>query len=411
MDISSLRERATPGAFGVSELNEYIKRLFDSDRTLNAVSVKGEISNFVNHRSGHLYFSLKDADGQIRAVMFRSAAQRLKFMPENGMKVILRGSVSVYQRDGSYQLYANSLEPDGIGALYLAYEQLKEKLMSEGLFDEENKKLIPEYPLRVGVITSPTGAAVRDIINVTGRRFPLAKIYLYPSLVQGEGAVENLVQALDYFEESGLVDVIIIGRGGGSIEDLWAFNSEILARKIFSAKTPIISAVGHETDFTICDFVADMRAPTPSAAAEIAVPDIRELIMRMDSTSERMCHALTSLVERKRERFDLLISRDVLTRPNLLIDGLREDLAQAFTKVCDSVAQNIGDIKNMLLLQAEKLNALSPLSVMSRGFSIVEHEDKILKSAADVSKGDLLKIRLTAGAISARVEQILSDGV
>lgn len=411
MDISSLRERAMPGALSVSELNEYIKRLFDSDRTLNAVSVKGEISNFVNHRSGHLYFSLKDADGQIRAVMFRSAAQRLKFMPENGMKVILHGSVSVYQRDGSYQLYANSMEPDGIGALYLAYEQLKEKLMSEGLFDEENKKLIPEFPLRVGVITSPTGAAVRDIINVTGRRFPLAKIYLYPSLVQGEGAVENLVEALDYFEESRLVDVIIIGRGGGSIEDLWAFNSEILARKIFSAKTPIISAVGHETDFTICDFVADMRAPTPSAAAEIAVPDIRELIMRIDSMSERMCHALTSLAERKRERLESLMNRDVLARPNLLIDGLREDLVQTFIKVCDSAVKNINDRKSMLILQTEKLNALSPLSVMARGYSITEHEDKILKSASDVTKGDLLKIRLSDGAVSARVEQILSDGV
>lgn len=411
MDISSLRERAMPGALSVSELNEYIKRLFDSDRTLNAVSVKGEISNFVNHRSGHLYFSLKDADGQIRAVMFRSAAQRLKFMPENGMKVILHGSVSVYQRDGSYQLYANSMEPDGIGALYLAYEQLKEKLMSEGLFDEENKKLIPEFPLRVGVITSPTGAAVRDIINVTGRRFPLAKIYLYPSLVQGEGAVENLVEALDYFEESRLVDVIIIGRGGGSIEDLWAFNSEILARKIFSAKTPIISAVGHETDFTICDFVADMRAPTPSAAAEIAVPDIRELIMRIDSMSERMCHALTSLAERKRERLESLMNKDVLTRPNLLIDGRREDLVQTFIKVRDSAVKNINDRKSKLLLQTEKLNALSPLSVMARGYSITEHEDKILKSASDVTKGDLLKIRLSDGAVSARVEQILSDGV
>lgn len=411
MDISSLRERAMPGALSVSELNEYIKRLFDSDRTLNAVSVKGEISNFVNHRSGHLYFSLKDADGQIRAVMFRSAAQRLKFMPENGMKVILHGSVSVYQRDGSYQLYANSMEPDGIGALYLAYEQLKEKLMSEGLFDEENKKPIPMYPLRVGVVTSPTGAAVRDIINVTGRRFPLAKIYLYPSLVQGEGAVENLVEALDYFEASGLVDVIIIGRGGGSIEDLWAFNSEILARKIFIAKTPIISAVGHETDFTICDFVADMRAPTPSAAAEIAVPDIRELIMRVDSMSDRMCYALTSLAARKRERLESLMNRDVLIRPHLLIDGLRENLAEAFAKVCDSAVKNINDRKSILLLQTEKLNALSPLSVMSRGFSITEHEDKIIKSSTEVSAGDLLKIRLSEGAISARVEQILSDGV
>ena len=411
MDISSLRERALPGAFGVSELNEYIKRLFDSDRTLSAVSVKGEISNFVNHRSGHLYFSLKDADGQIRAVMFRSSAQRLKFVPENGMRVVLRGSVSVYQRDGSYQLYATSMEPDGIGALYLAYEQLKEKLAAEGLFAEESKKAIPEFPERVGVITSPTGAAVRDIINVTGRRFPLAKIYLYPSLVQGDGAVENLVEALDYFEKSKLVDVIIIGRGGGSIEDLWAFNSEILARKIFALKIPIISAVGHETDFTICDFVSDMRAPTPSAAAEIAVPDIREITLRVDSASERLCLALSAMAARKRERLVSLTKRDVLTNPCVIIDKLYEDLERVFKTACDAVSEICADRKGELLLKSEKLNVLSPLSVISRGYSITENKGKLVKSANSISVGDLLKIRLSDGAVSARVEEISGGGV
>ena len=245
MDISALRERSSSAAMTVAELNEFIKNIFDSTRALTSVTVKGEISNFTFHRSGHLYFSLKDADSQIRSVMFRSSAARLKFIPENGMKVIAHGSVSVYTRDGSYQFYVNSLQPDGVGALYLAYEQLKAKLEREGLFSEEFKRKIPEFPEKIGVITSPTGAAVRDIINVCARRYPLAKLYLYPSLVQGDGAEENLIKALDYFDKTKLVDTVIIGRGGGSIEDLWAFNSERLARKIHEMQIPVISAVGH----------------------------------------------------------------------------------------------------------------------------------------------------------------------
>ena len=283
MDISSLRERREPSEITVSELNSYIKSILDNDKRLSAISVRGEISNFKRHSSGHLYFTLKDDGGQIRAVMFRSYADRIRFMPEDGMKVIVRAEVSVYAQAGTYQLYVNSMQPDGVGALYLAYEQLKERLACEGLFDQEHKIPLPSYPTRIGVITSPTSAAVRDIINVTGRRYPLATVYVYPALVQGDGAEKSLIEGLKYFEQSGLADVIIIGRGGGSIEDLWAFNSEALARCIYTMNTPVISAVGHETDFTICDFVADMRAPTPSAAAEIAVPDIRELSMRMDS--------------------------------------------------------------------------------------------------------------------------------
>ena len=241
IDINSLRERDNIDIFSVSSLNEYIKSIFENNRTLSSVTVRGEISNFTNHRSGHLYFSLKDGDGQIRAVMFRSRAAGLKFMPESGMKVIVHGSVSVFPRDGSYQIYVSSMQPDGIGALYLAYEQMKARLAEEGLFDEAHKQPIPAFPRRIGVITSPTGAAVRDIINVTGRRYPLADVYLYPALVQGSGAEASLVKALDYLDKSGLCDVIIIGRGGGSIEDLWAFNSEILARRIYSAVTPVIS--------------------------------------------------------------------------------------------------------------------------------------------------------------------------
>ena len=406
MDISSLRERGAQSAFSVSELNGYIKKLFDSDRTLCAVSVKGEISNFVSHRSGHFYFSLKDADGQIKAVMFRSAVQRLRFMPENGMRVVIRGSVTLYQRDGVYQLYANSMEPDGVGALYLAYEQLKERLFREGLFDEYNKKPIPELPERVGVITSPTGAAVRDIINVTGRRFPLAKIYIYPSLVQGEGAVDNLIRAIDYFEKSRLVDVIIIGRGGGSIEDLWAFNSEALARKIFEAKTPIISAVGHETDFTICDFVADMRAPTPSAAAELAVPDIRELIMRVDGASERLQASLIRIAERNRERLNGALESEIFKNPRFISEQRRESVDELYKRARELISNVSRDKRVALVLNSEKINALNPLSVMLRGYAIAERGGELIKCADGLSVGDLVDVRFSDGVASTRVEKI-----
>lgn len=406
MDISSLRERNTPNALTVSELNGYIKRIFDSDRTLSAVTVKGEISNFVNHKSGHLYFSIKDTESQLKAVMFRSSAQRLKFLPESGMKVVLHGSVAVYQRDGSYQLYVNTMEPDGIGALYLAYEQLKEKLSGEGLFNDIYKKDIPRFPEKIGVITSPTGAAVRDIINVTGRRYPLAKLYLYPSLVQGDGAVENLISALDYFEKSKLVDVIIIGRGGGSIEDLWAFNSEQLARKIFSMSIPIISAVGHETDFTICDFVSDLRAPTPSAAAELAVPDIRELIMRVDGISERLSGALLHLVERKRERFEILSESAVLKNPLEIIESKRELLFEIRDEIASNIKEIIGQKKTDLILKTEKLNALNPLSVMARGYAVAAKDGVIIKKVKDISCGDLLRVRFSDGTVDASVTKI-----
>ncbi len=406
MDISSLRERTSPSALTVSELNGYIKRIFDSDRTLSAVTVKGEISNFVNHKSGHLYFSLKDTDSQIRAVMFRSSAQRLKFLPESGMKVILHGSVTVYQRDGSYQLYVNSMEPDGIGALYLAYEQLKERLSGEGLFDDIYKKDIPRFPEKIGVITSPTGAAVRDIINVTGRRYPLAKIYLYPSLVQGDGAVENLISALDYFEKTKLVDVIIIGRGGGSIEDLWAFNSEQLARKIFSMSIPIISAVGHETDFTICDFVSDLRAPTPSAAAELSVPDIRELIMRLDGMSERLSDALMRLVERKREKLNIVMSSEIFKKPLTPINAKRDLLSEKYNEIISNIKEIIEQKRIGLVLKTEKLNALNPLSVMARGYAVAEIDGNIIKSVKKIAKGDVLTVKFSDGTVETGVTKI-----
>ena len=406
MDISSLRERDNVVTFTVSELNGYIKSVFENNRTLSSVTVKGEISNFTAHRSGHLYFSLKDAEGQIRAVMFRSSASRLKFMPESGMRVIVHGAVTVYPRDGSYQIYVSSMQPDGIGALYLAYEQLKEKLFAEGLFDATHKLPIPKIPEKIGVITSPTGAAVRDIINVTGRRFPLADLYIFPSLVQGDGAEDNLIRAIDYFDKSGLVDVVIIGRGGGSIEDLWAFNSERLARRIFKATVPVISAVGHETDFTICDFVSDLRAPTPSAAAELAVPDIREINLRIDDLADRCVLSLERSLERAKERLIRASKSYVFESPESLTEACRLKINDLKSSAVDALNSVIRGASEKLSINAEKLSVLSPLAVLSRGYSITEHNGKNLKRAQEVKAGDELSIRLNDGSLSAKVTSV-----
>ena len=406
IDINSLRERDNAGILSVSDLNNYIKSIFENNRTLTSVTVRGEISNFVNHRSGHLYFTLKDSDGQIRSVMFRSRAATLKFLPESGMKVIVHGSVTVYPKDGSYQLYASSMQPDGIGALYLAYEQMKERLSAEGLFDSEHKLPIPRMPSAVGVITSPTGAAVRDIINVTGRRFPQAKIFLYPALVQGEGAEASLIKALDYLDKSGLCDVIIIGRGGGSIEDLWAFNSEKLARRIYSATTPIISAVGHETDFTICDFVSDLRAPTPSAAAEIAVPDKRELIMRLDSFDERLTLALFRKLSSARDKTARINDYLLSFSPMNLIGAERDKLKGLSEKASYFANAGLEKYREKLLRAVAKANALNPLSILLRGYSIAEKDGMIISSTNELKVDDEISLRLSDGQLSAKVTNI-----
>ncbi len=405
MDISSLRERKDVPNFTVGELNNYIKTLFDNDRTLGSVTVRGEISNFKEHSSGHLYFSLKDEVGQIKSVMFRSSALKLKFKPEDGMKVTVHGAVSVYAQGGTYQLYASSIIPDGVGTLYMMYERLKEKLSKEGLFSELHKKPLPSYPRAVGVITSPTGAAVRDIINVMGRRAPFVKIYIYPSLVQGEGAEDELIKALDYFEASGLADVIIIGRGGGSIEDLWAFNSEKLARRIYAHSVPIISAVGHETDFTICDFVSDFRAPTPSAAAECAVPDTKELLMRIDSFSERSGMALKKRAERARERLNYIKEKNVFKNTDTVFEGKRRQVLDLSKEIIGAVQDGIKDLRSDFLIKAERLSAMNPLSVLLRGFSVVEAEGGTLKSVNDAKIGESVTVRMTDGRLFATVTE------
>lgn len=406
MDISSLRERENGGVFSVSALNDYIKNIFESNRTLTAVTVKGEISNFINHRSGHFYFSLKDAEGQIRAVMFRSSVAKLVFAPENGMKVIAFGSVSVYPRDGSYQLYITSLQPDGVGALSLAYEQLRRKLADEGLFDEAHKLPIPRYPSRIGVITAPGGAAVRDIINVTGRRYPLADVYIYPVLVQGDGAEGDMVKALDWFEMSRLADVIIIGRGGGSQEDLWAFNGERLARKIYSMTVPVISAVGHETDFTICDFVSDLRAPTPTGAAELSVPDAKELRIQIDSSFDRLKNALDNKLSLSTERF-LHISEKVSRESMIeMIDDHGEALETLMSKARQLVELNVERSSARMAALCAKLDALSPMGVIKRGYSVVKNGDNVVSLAQDIKSGDDIKLTFSDGDVYAKVKTV-----
>ncbi len=388
----------------VGGLNEYVKMLIDGNPVLSNVYVRGEISNLNYHSSGHYYFSLKDENARVSAVMFKSAVVKLKFRPENGMKVVLHGRVSVYPRDGAYQLYATSLEPDGIGALTLAYEQLKRKLEGEGLFRQELKKPLPKIPSAVGIITSPTGAAVRDIINVSTRRFPFAKLVLFPSLVQGEGAEADLIRGIKYFNESKSVDVIIIGRGGGSIEDLWAFNSEALAREIFKCDIPVISAVGHETDFTICDFVSDKRAPTPSAAAELAVPDSEELKRKFGNVVSRMYALTDARIKSNRQILKMLSERRAMTQPSAYIDDKRMILISLAKELEGSMNYKLTTEKQKFARLSSVLEAVSPLKVISKGYSAVFKDGgKLVKSVDDVCEGDNVSFKLADGTIKAKV--------
>ena len=385
----------------VSELNDYIKSIIDGDYALGRLSIRGEISNFTAHRSGHFYFSLKDENSLIRAVMFRSYTGGLRFRPESGMKVIATGSVSVFVRDGQYQLYVTDMQPDGIGALWLAYEQLKKKLAAEGLFDEARKRPLPKFPRRVGVITSPTGAAVRDIINITGRRYPSAEIALYPAEVQGDGAVPSLITGLRYFNAFSAADVIIIGRGGGSIEDLWAFNDETLAREIVASEIPVISAVGHVTDFTICDFVADLRAPTPSAAAELAVPDQHTLLADLHAINARLKECLLKKTELYRARIDAIRARRVFDTPDILLAEKQNRLSSDAEALEHSLTELLNTKKNQLAVLTAKAEVLSPLSVLSRGYTVTEDKNGVIvKSKEQLCEGDVLTTHFCDGSVS-----------
>lgn len=392
----------------VSQLNRYIKMNFDADENLANIFISGEISNFTNHyRTGHLYFTLKDDSAAVRVVMFNSSAKRLKFMPEDGMKVIARGRVSVYEASGQYQLYVDDMQPDGVGALNLAYEQLKEKLQKEGLFSELHKKPLPPYPEKVGVITSPTGAAVRDIINVLGRRFPYAEIVFCPVLVQGEGAHLQLIDAVNLFNSERAADVIIIGRGGGSIEDLWEFNDEGLARAVYNSEIPVISAVGHETDFTICDFVADMRAPTPSAAAELAVPDANELQYALSALKNRMFLNVSSGIADRRSRLEYLTSKGALKSPDEMLSNRSQRLDTAFSKMLSSYENRIGGKKVEFISAATALSKLDPMSVLMRGFAFVSDKNgKNVYSSQALAKGDKINVRFHDGSAVCEVKEI-----
>ena len=382
----------------VTQLNTYIKSIIDGDSLLRSLYVVGEISNFTNHyRTGHFYLTLKDENCAVKAVMFASANRRLKFMPENGMKVIVRGRVSVFERDGQYQLYIDDMQPDGLGALNLAFEQLKNRLAQEGLFDERFKKPIPYRCMRIGVVTSATGAVIQDIRNVISRRYPLAEIILAPVQVQGASAAPQIADAIERFNSGDYADVLIVGRGGGSLEDLWAFNEEIVARAVFKSRIPIISAVGHETDFTICDFVADLRAPTPSAAAELAVPDIREDIAFVQTVVYECEATLLQRVNDEKERLEIIKERLRYRSPSMLIDQKIQTVDTLMTSALLSVQRKLDSETARLSSTAARLDALSPLKVMARGYSIVTKDEKVVASSKALKKGDRITVGFSDG--------------
>ena len=390
-------------AVSVTDLNLYIKEKIAEDEALSAVVVKGEISNFKNHYTGHLYFTLKDEKSLIKCIMFKSYADRLNFKPKDGMKVMVFGSVSVFERDGIYQIYVKAMKEDGKGDLYEAYEKLKADLEKEGLFDESHKKNIPLKPNIIGVLTSQTGSVIRDIINVSTRRNPNTYIRLLPVPVQGPGAAEEIARGIKLMNEKKLADVLIIGRGGGSLEDLWPFNEEIVARAIYNSEIPIISAVGHETDFTIADFVADLRAPTPSAAAELANPDIYELKEKIDSYKQRSRLALKKKLEVMRLRIDKINASQVFKEPYRKINDYSLELDKNIKSLEVSIKNILSKSKSEFAEKVAKLDALSPLKTLTRGYSITEKNGKVITSKDDLSKDDEIQLRFFDGEKQAKI--------
>ena len=390
-------------AISVSDLNKYIKNKIANDEALNNVLVKGEISNFKNHYTGHMYFTLKDENSLIKCIMFKTYTSNLKFMPKDGMKVMVFGTVSVFERDGVYQIYCKAMQEDGMGSLYTAYEELKAKLEKEGLFDVAHKKKIPAMPKCIGVLTSNTGAVIRDIINVSTRRNPNVYIKLLPVPVQGEGAAVKIAEAIRTMNEQKLADVIILARGGGSLEDLWPFNEEIVAREIYNSELPVISSVGHETDFTIADFVADLRAPTPSAAAELAVPNIADVILKLNSYKNRYQLALKKKVEFMRLRYEKCMNQRVFKEPLQKIQEKYIVIDMKIKSMQNSVNAMYKDKKGNAMKLIAKLDALSPLKTLMRGYSIVSLNGKSIKSAKDLNKDDVIELRLSEGSAKAKI--------
>ena len=412
----------------ISELNNYIKSLLDKDTFLNKIYLKGEISNFKNHTRGHLYFTLKDDTSRISAVMFQSSAVKLTFVPEDGMNVLVSGRISAYPAQGSYQIYVETMEPDGLGALYIEYEKLKKKLAAKGLFANEHKVPIPKFPERVGVITAPTGAAVRDIMSTIKRRYPMCEAILFPCLVQGKDAAPDIVRQIKRADAYG-VDTIIVGRGGGSIEDLWAFNEEIVAQAIYDCVTPIISAVGHEIDWTIADFVADLRAPTPTGAAEMAVPTVIDIKTLIDNYKIRLNKNIKNMVNTKFIKLRSLKQSFILKNPMSMyevkeqkLDTLIETINKDIKNIINDKENKLNKIKLSVVLQnphnlikdkkikfdllVNTLKLVNPLGILDKGYSLVEINDKIIKSSKDVNVNDILNIRLHEGSIKAEVKEV-----
>ncbi len=390
-------------AISVTDLNYYIKNKIADDEYLNNVLIKGEISNFKHHYTGHMYFTLKDDNSLIKCIMFKSYTTNLKFVPKDGMSVLAFGTVSVFERDGVYQLYCKGMQEDGMGSLYTAYEQLKEKLDKEGLFKEENKKKLPIMPKIIGVLTSNTGSVIKDIINVSTRRNPNVYIRLYPVPVQGEGAGAKIAEAIKIMNDKKLADVLILARGGGSLEDLWPFNEEIVARAMYNSEIPIVSAVGHETDFSIADFVADLRAPTPSAAAEIVVPNIVNIKQNLDTYNIRLKNSLKKKVEIMKMRYEKCMKSRIYTDPLKIVNDNYLKLDIITKSIINSMNKKMQLSKTEAIKNFSKLDALSPLKTLSRGYSILEKDTRIVKDAQELQKDDIVKIRLSNGNKEAKI--------
>ena len=390
-------------AISVTELNSYIKNKIADDEYLNNVLIKGEISNFKNHYTGHMYFTLKDENSLIKCVMFKTYAQKLDFMPKDGMKVFVLGGVSVFERDGVYQIYVKAMQEDGVGVLYKKYEELKQRLEQDGYFAEEHKKAIPQMPKIIGVLTSQTGAVIRDIINVSTRRNPNVNIRLYPVPVQGEGAAEKIADGIKFMNKNQLADVLILARGGGSLEDLWPFNEEIVAHAIYNSEIPVISAVGHETDFSISDFVADLRAPTPSAAAELAVPDVYEVKQKINSYQNRLRLSLVKKVEIMKLRYEKCMSSRVFKEPLRNINDNYLKVDTYIKKLENIIKTKQKEEKTKYVELVAKLDTLSPLKTLTRGYSLVEKNNNIIKSAKDVNTGDKIDLKFSDGTKQAEI--------
>jgi len=394
-------------AITVTQLNEYLKNLFAADRNLQNVCVSGEISNFKRHSSGHLYFTLKDEESVISAVMFRGDAMKLRFRPESGMKVLLLGRVSLYPKSGQYQIYVSAMQPDGIGSLYMAFEQLKERLYKMGLFDPAAKQALPRYPRRIALVTSPTGAAVRDMIRVLRHRYPISDVLVCPVKVQGDGAAQEVAEMIDYVNEHDLADLIITGRGGGSLEDLWAFNEEVVALAIYNSRIPVISAVGHEPDVTISDYVADKRAATPSNAAELAVCDQRELQAWLRGAQYTIEKNIRDKIIAHRRRLTAIAEKPVMVSPLEYFNEQRMHLALFEQRMAAAQSRTLDRSRRRFLQAAAALDALSPLKVLSRGYSMVSGSQGVIKSAKDMHIGDTVKITLADGEGICTVDQVI----